>query len=217
MLARTGGLIRSNAEGPSILLLNAQTRVAPVAIGEVSDQMEKNLLLPISLANKPSANPVADALNALADSHTAAVIVIGDEPGYPSLLVAPENRWALVNVAALEDAGVSTAILTERTRKEMWRAFGYLMGAAHSLSEHCLLKSVFSPSDLDALDVMGISPEPFNKFMEHAQRMGMKPIRLTTYRKAVEAGWAPAPTNDIQRTIWQEIKKRSEKANTEKH
>jgi hypothetical protein len=43
--------------------------------------------------------------------------------------------------------------------------------------------------------------------MIQAQKMGVKPISVVTYRKAVEAGWAPAPTNDIQRAIYDEVKK----------
>jgi hypothetical protein len=89
----------------------------------------------------------------------------------------------------------------------MWRAFGYVMGAANSNFEHCLLKPVFATADLDALTPKSLSPEPFAKIMTQAQKMGIKPARMTSYRKAVEEGWAPAPTNDFQRAIWQELKK----------
>ena len=42
-----------------------------------------------------------------------------------------------------------------------------------------------------------------------AEKLGIKPARMTTYRKAVEEGWAPAPTNDFQKAIWEEAKKKS--------
>jgi hypothetical protein len=29
---------------------------------------------------------------------------------------------------------------------------------------------------------------------------------MTTYRNAVMEGWAPAPTNDIQRAVWDAVK-----------
>ena len=35
---------------------------------------------------------------------------------------------------------------------------------------------------------------------------GMQPFRRTTYRNAVREGWAPAPTNDAQRAIWDAVK-----------
>lgn len=37
-------------------------------------------------------------------------------------------------------------------------------------------------------------------------RHGMKPIRRTTYRNAVREGWAPPPTNNFQRAIWDATK-----------
>jgi hypothetical protein len=207
MLAKTGGLIHSPAEGPALLFLNAQTRVAAAALDEPIEQLGKMLRLSATRRDAPADAPVTAALDALKDKGTAAVVVLADSEGYPSLLVAPESRWALVNVAALAGAGVSAETLAERTRKEVWRAFGYLMGAAHSNFEACLMKPVLSPEDLDALKGRSLSPEPFNKIMTHAQKLGMKPQRMTTYRKAVEEGWAPAPTNDFQKAIWAELKK----------
>jgi hypothetical protein len=207
MLARTGGLVQSPVIGPAILFLNTQKRVPAASLREATDQIQKMLRLPCMISDQAPTEPVADAAKALANAHTAAVIVICDAANQPSLLIAPESRWALVNVAALGGSGVSDQVLAERVQKETWRAFGYLMGAANSNFEHCLLKPVLAPADLDALKTKSICPEPFNKIMMQAQRMGMKPTRTTTYRKAVEEGWAPAPTNEIQRAICAEVKK----------
>jgi len=207
MLARTGGMIQSPAEGPALLFLNTQTRVGVETFGAVKDQLAIALGLQVVIKAKTSDEPVAEALKALADQGTAAVVVIANTPGYPSLLVAPENRWALVNVAALGGAGVTAETLADRTQKEVWRAFGYLMGAANSSFENCLMKPVLDPTDLDALKAKVVCPEPFNKIMTHAQKLGMKFQRTTTYRKAVEEGWAPAPADDFQKAIWKELKK----------
>ncbi len=207
LLARTGGMVQSPVIGPAILFLNTQKRVPAASLREAADQIQKMLRLPCMVSEQVATEPVADATKALANAHTAAVIVICDAANQPSLLIAPESRWALVNVAALGGKGVSDQVLAERVQKETWRAFGYLMGAANSNFEHCLLKPVLAPADLDALKTKSICPEPFNKIMMQAQKLGMKPSRTTTYRKAVEEGWAPAPTNDIQRAICAEVKK----------
>ncbi len=207
MLAKTGGLIQSAASGPAFLFLDTQKQLPEATLREVTGQIQKILRLSCTLTTKTVSDPVAVAVKALSDTNVAAVIVIGDSAGYPSLLVAPEARWALVNVAALTgDGKVTKELLAERTQKEVWRAFGYLMGAANSSFEHCLLKPVFSPADLDELKPKSLCPEPFNKIMTQAQKLGMKPARMTTYRKAVEEGWAPAPTNDVQKAIWDELK-----------
>lgn len=207
MLARTGGIIQAPAEGPAILFLNTQKRVADAALNTPAEQMHKMLRLPTAFKSQPSSEPVTEALNALKSKDTAAVVVVTDTPGYPSLLIAPENRWAIVNVAALGDKTVAAETLAERTQKELWRAFAYLMGAAHSSVQHCVMKSVLFPEDLDAFDTAELSPEPFSKIIDHAKRLGMKPQRTATYRRAIEEGWAPPPTNDFQKAIWLELKK----------
>lgn len=207
MFVKMGGMIQSPISGPSILFLNTQKRVPAALLNETADEIQKLLHLPCVLNSKPATDPTADATKALADKNTAVVIVICDSASQPALLVAPESRWAIVNVAALNGFTVSSDKLAERTQKELWRALGYVMGAANSNFEHCLLKPVFSPADLDALTPKILCPEPFGKMLAQSQKMGLKPVRFSSYRKAVEEGWAPAPTNDIQRAIWQECHK----------
>lgn len=207
MLARTGGMVWSPATGPAILFLNTQKRVPAAELQATVGQIQKFLRLPCAFADKAATEPVADAAKALADAKNAAVIVICDAAGQPALLVAPENRWVLVNVAALGGKDVSVDKLAERVQKEVWRGFGYVMGAANSTFEHCLLKPVLAPADLDALQTKSLCPEPFGQIMTQAQKMGIKPMRVSSYRKACEEGWAPAPTNDIQRAIHAEVKK----------
>ncbi len=207
LLARTGGIIQSPAKGPAILFLNTQKKVPSAVIREPVAQLEKILRLPFVLRDQPAEEPVAEAVKALGDPQVAAVIVIGDSASSPSLLLAPENRWALVNVAALGGSGVSAEQLADRVQKETVRAFGMLMGAAYTTQEGCVLKPVLKPEDLDALKAKYLGMETLSKISSQAQRLGVQPSRTTTYRKAVESGWAPAPTNDVQRAIWQKLGK----------
>ena len=207
VLARTGGFIQKNASGPTIFILNTQTHIPPTSIRETSDQIRKLLRLNCTYNTaKTSGNPETDASKVVADNNIAAAIVICESATEPALLVAPEGRWVLVNVAKLGGVEVSTEKLDERVQKEIWRALGFVMGAANSNSDQCLLKPVFEVSDLDACKVKILSSEPFIKIMKQAQQMGMKPGGLSTYRKAVEEGWAPSPTTDIQRAICNELK-----------
>ena len=49
--------------------------------------------------------------------------------------------------------------------------------------------------------------------LDHRAKQLNIPVRIrTTYRAAVKEGWAPAPTNDFQKAIWEKIKAEKEAA-----
>ena len=35
--------------------------------------------------------------------------------------------------------------------------------------------------------------------------LGVRPAIYDTYDRACQEGWAPAPTNDVQKAIWDEV------------
>ena len=39
----------------------------------------------------------------------------------------------------------------------------------------------------------------------YLEKGGIRPEQKVFYRKAVEEGWAPAPTNEFQRAIWDKV------------
>ena len=50
-----------------------------------------------------------------------------------------------------------------------------------------------------------MSYQNFNKMINNAKLMGVAVRRRVSYRKACQEGWAPAPTNDIQKAIWDKV------------
>ncbi len=46
-----------------------------------------------------------------------------------------------------------------------------------------------------------------NRYTSYLATLGVKPAHERTYRQACKEGWAPPPTNDIQRAIWQKVHK----------
>ena len=212
MLARTGGFLEKEGEGPVLLFLNMQGRVPEGELADVPSQLSRILRAVVRLETQKKAprDPLAEVQARLRDSGVAAVVGVCDAPGLPSLLIAPESRWALVNAAALAADKPPAETLAARVRKEQWRAFAHLMGAADSAFEHCLMKPVRSLAGLDALTAPSVCPEPFGRIMANAKALGARPIRMVPYRKACEEGWAPAPTNDIQRAVWDEVRAKRE-------
>jgi len=205
MLAKTGGMIVQEGKGPSILFLNLQSDVKEDAVRETSELIGKLVRFKTQYQSaKPLKSPV-EQLASKVGGDIAAVVAVIEDPELPALLIAPESRWALVNVAPLRK-GAGTEQIQMRVQKEIWRAFAMVMGASNSNFETCLLKPVFDLSDLDALKPKTICPEPFNKIFQTGQKLGIHPSRMTTYRRAVQEGWAPAPTNDFQKAVWNEVK-----------
>jgi hypothetical protein len=194
------------AKGPAVVLLNAQQTVEAGRLEAAVDGIGLKTRLPVRFRQAAADDPARAARKLLDDTNTvAAVILVTDEPEAPSLLIAPEARWARVNVAPL-GKGEAQAV---RAVKEVWRAYGYLMGAANSNFPKSLMRPVGGPDDLDGLLPDALCHEGMMKIQKQAEERGTTPSRRYPYRKAVEEGWAQPPTNDLQKTVWDEVKAKS--------
>ena len=141
----------------------------------------------------------------------ASLFVIDDE-NMPPLLSAPESRWVAVNVAPLaKGAGEKPQFFAARVQKELTRGFAILAGAQNSGYPDALVGCVTKPADLDRFIDCRLPIDVINRFAPYLAGYGITPEVVTTYRKACEEGWAPAPTNEIQRAIWQKVHQTPEK------
>jgi len=207
LIAKAGGLIQqANPDSASFIIVNAQSQLPSQVASDGAGRLQRFLLFPFEVRQgDENACPRALVAKTLMDKKAAAVIVLCQAKDEPALLVAPEARWAIINVEALEK-GASKDVYAARVRKEIARAFGYLMGTAHSSFEGCVMKPVLKAEDLDVISVETISPESLNKVLAQAKLLGIQPARMVTYRKAVEEGWAPKPANAMQKAVWDELK-----------
>ena len=207
ILKRTGGFVeKPGAIGKALVVLDLQERVAGGVSQEFADYLAQNLGL--QARRETGRGEWLLALDTKrAEPGVGVVVGVADVAGLPALLVAPESRWALINVAALQTPGCERETLHKRVSKELWRAFGWVMGAGLSQFEPCLMKPITKPAELDALKAETLSPEPFNMVMLRTMNQWeiQKP-QPVAYRKACQEGWAPAPTNAAQKAIWDEIK-----------
>jgi hypothetical protein len=204
LMAVTGGFIQMPAKGPAIRFVNLQQSVSLPALEQATELIKNSAGLSASVMNKTGKDvAVVKEIKELPD--TLAIIVIRETPGEPALLVAPEEMWAMINVAALKE-GVSQENLDARTQKEMWRAVGYLVGVANSVSASTMMSFVEKPAELDAITSQMLNMENLIKVQQNAVKKGATPARMSTYKKACEDGWAPMPTNAIQKAIWEEVK-----------
>ena len=133
----------------------------------------------------------------------ASIFIIDDE-NLPPILVAPEGCWALVNISPIAKEP-RQAFFEARTKKELSRAFAYLCGATGSRYERSLTRGITKQSDLDKNPDYELPMDIIQRFWDYMKPIGVVPVQRLTYLKAVQDGWAPAPTNEYQKAIWDKV------------
>ena len=209
-----GGLVFKMIPGPHLRLVNAQGRVAQGEFEKMARDLTTSVSLPwdaVSVAASTDGQAVARA--ALADG-AAGVVAVIESPDAPALLIAPEEGWSVVNVARLAADEPLPPVFAARLRKELWRAAAWAVGGGNSSFQPCLLRGITTMKDLDAIPLLQPGPEPNNKMIDEAHRRGVQSARFTSYRQACVEGWAPAPTNDVQKAIFDQVKADKERGPT---
>ncbi len=69
------------------------------------------------------------------------------------------------------------------------------------------MRNMVTLKDLDKCKVDRPGPSTLNSSHESAIFFGIEPLKVASYMRACQEGWAPAPTNDIQKAIWNEVYK----------
>lgn len=139
------------------------------------------------------------------------VFVVEDEKLKAPMLIAPESRWAIVNVARIKEGDPKPVFVQARTGKEVVRAILYVCGAANSIYPDSLMKYVGKMNDLDDYPNFNPPMDVMNRMKAYLTDVGITMRPMTTYREACQEGWAPQPTNDIQRAIWSDVHKLPDK------
>lgn len=205
----TGGQIWVAPSGPAIWIFDCRTTPTTNAPERVSAVLG-------SMYRFPATNVVATLekdVNALAEAEAwrrrekalMAILLVDGDGSAPSLTVCPEERIAVVNCKKAtqftkgNDADV-------RLIKEIWRAVGFISGAGFSKNDTSVMQPVGSPLELDAVEWQVIHPMAYQNMAGFINKYGVKRGHSVTYRQAVEEGWAPPPTNDYQRAIWDATK-----------
>ena len=116
----------------------------------------------------------------------------------------PEEHLALVNMTVLSK-GVSSGVRQDRIEKLTWRAIGHIVGCGSPDGYTCVMKPLRNMAELDAMPNKFIHPASFFKARPYFDMCGVTPARKGTYEAACQQGWAPAPTNDLQKAIWDKV------------
>ena len=202
-MRRFGGLIaRPDAYRGKVVFANATgrfdeelTRAIASCTNNIRIRVERTVCEKPTLATIPALMQKIDA---------EGVVFVTDDANLPPLLHAPESRWAIVNVHGL-GADAKEPVLKRRVRCELARGFAYLCGAGNSTYANSLMTSVTSPKVLDRVTDEVPPVEVLARFPSYLKGLGITPLVRIPYRQACVEGWAPAPTNEWQKAVWDQV------------
>ena len=186
-----GGMIEVAPSGPKFHIIDRRAEKDGIP-AKVSADFLRNFKIGVEVGE------AADPAEVL-----ATVEVVDEAAGLPALTVFPEEMRAVVNCAALGERN-----RTVRLERELWRAICFVGGAGYSASTNSLAQPIRSQEELDAIDSRGVNMATIGQLAPLFNKFGVKKGTRVSYRNAVRQGWAPAPTNDLQRAVWEDEKAR---------
>ena len=203
-VAQLGGfVVRPGSLKGSVTFVDTQQKVAiKKAFDEVVGYFNRQLPVKIDYVKAEFDDFVA--LKAKAKTNFAIILV--DDEKLPSMTIYPDDGIAVVNFAKYTTAFKlpdDQAMFEKRCAKGALKAFVMLCNGGGSRYPGNVA-TARNPAQLDfASEKLPVDiQEAMKKYLESA---GVTPMRRTVYRKACEEGWAPAPTNDVQKAIWDKV------------
>lgn len=208
-LRETGGYIIKDDPGNGLVLIaNAQKRLPEDKISKPVSYMRFHAKMSIDIKSVEESKAVAPNQKSAGELGATIVVFVKDDAKSESpILVSPDELWASVNVSALDADKPGDEILALRTRKAINRAICLVCGAGGSQYPNTLVGPFKNGiKDYDRFSNEGLPPDVFTRMQHYLKTLGVRPIFRTTYENAVQQGWAPAPTNDIQKAIWDRVR-----------
>ena len=200
LLQRTGGfVIKLDSAKGKVAVFNAQQAYDASVVRDAASMIGDEFHYVVEVIDNSGAATTSNASAILARSGAGAgVFLVNGEAEAPAIVAAPDNNWAMVNVSAF---GKNDALL----KKQVLRAFA--MGAGGHLSQTpiSLMGPFRNPKQIAAIPTNKLPVDTIGKVIRNLKECGVEQYMRATYLKACREGWAPQPTNEIQRAIWNKV------------
>ena len=200
---KSGGLISKKGTGKGNLkIITSIPEVDLPLMENVLAKARRLLKIDISIVSGEAVT-VETAKESLRKHNAQGGVFVVKNTSLPRLIIAPEEGWGIVNMTKCIDADNDNKTnVAIRVRKEILRALALASGAGNSGN---VMQSVVDLNSLDEIMVEALPLQARNAMLSHLSKLGVEPVYETSYFKACKEGWAPAPTNDIQKAIWDKV------------
>lgn len=197
---RTGGTVKTLMKNTKkVFLINAQNKASDKIINDALSSLANSINTPIDYDKG-----VFDFAHPTIKGELSLYVI--DDEKMPMSLVAPEGRWAIVNIYPLaKGRGEKPAYFEARVKKEIARIGCMLFGNIGSSYKENLLSFIGSAEELDKFDKDVLPIDSTMRCSKYLLSLGVKPWRKTSYYNACVEGWAPQPTNEYQKAVWDKV------------
>ena len=145
---------------------------------------------------------VETASSALKALNANAAVFIVTNTALPRLVTASEEGWAIVNLCKLKAGEPSKESLEKRITVEVIRGLAQIFGSGNGGMS---MVAITSLADIDEIQHPGFPAAAMKICQPQMKKLGFEPRVTATYMVACKQGWAPAPTNAIQKAIWDKV------------
>ena len=204
MFRKSGGFGLFGAEG-CVKVISYQKALPLDNVKSAGEAFSKQMKIVIASESASGSFSLADADKLQNNSKANAVVFVVADPTLPMTLVAPESRWGVVNVTKLSEGDPTRDVLAKRVHTAVFRAIAGVIGAYGSQYPGTIMEGILSAKEMGNHSDYAFIPDSQMAVVNFLPKIGMKQGQTITYAKACKLGIAPAPTNDIQKAIWEEV------------
>jgi len=199
-----GALIRKGSYVGKVTIANCQEELPTSNVVAVAKFMEEMLEVRFDAVSMKASSP--DRL--LKTSGATILVAVISDPAQPSILVAPEDRWCVVNLAGLVDdlpaERAKKRFFAPRARKQIIKGATLVCGGGASQYPGNIMNTA-SVRELDYVKE-SMPADKVASCVTYLKKLGVTPKDIVTYEEACQEGWAPQPTNAVQKAIWDKVK-----------
>ena len=190
VIRKTGGIVEKKGLG-KIVVINCQSKISVNKIKERVDRLSR--LLKYNFEVRSGEWNICESIPS--DANLAIFIV--DKADLPLSLVAVESGWGMMNTAEINN-DISFS-------KQLTRVFALTAGAMCSRNKHSPMQPITQAKQIETLLSDNIMRDMIDSIRQNLASRGIEMSKISSYVKACQEGWAPAPTNEYQKAIWDKI------------